>query len=266
MFEVHLPSDALRHWFEALYHSFKSDAPASWHVSLVIDPSLDGVAAQWVKHQGAVTRFGLASQTGWMDLDNRQASVSVPCPKQARLGLSRVLSFICLQALPRYHDGLLVHGAGVVIDGQGYIFFGASGRGKSTVSRLALGVGEVLCDEFVIAHMGGDAPELVSTPFWGLGTPNEHVQQVKARRVPLRAMYALTHAPVFKQTRLGPGRAVMELLTSEKIATERTASADAWLAMAQSVVAQVPVYRLEFIPTTELWDFLGLRNVYQVNQ
>jgi hypothetical protein len=257
-FQVALPSEALYDFFQTHYHSFLSDAPARWWVALIIDSSLAEQSARWVEHQGPITRFGIGPQTGWVDLEARQASVSIPDPAQARAGLSKVMSFICLQELPRHYNALFVHGAGIVVDGAGYIFFGASGRGKSTVSRLAEGVGEVLCDEGVIASLGRDGPELVSTPFWGTGTPAEQISQVEARRVPLRAMYSLAHAPEFALTPLGPAAAVMELLTSEKIATERLASADAWLEMAQRVVAAVPVYRLEFLPTTALWTFLDL--------
>jgi hypothetical protein len=257
-FQVHLPTEALRHLFEEHYRSFQSDAPVDWHVTLAVDPSLEGSTTQWVEHQGAVTRFTLTTQSGWVDLDRRQASICIADWDQARVGLSRIMSYVCLQALPRYHNALFVHGAGISIDGEGYIFFGASGRGKSTVSRLAEGVGEVLCDEGVIVRLGRDGPELVSTPFWGSGTPVEQIQQVEARCVPLRAMYSLVHAPDFKLTSLGSARAVMELLTSEKIATERVASADAWLKMAHRVVEVVPVYRLEFLPTGQLWNFLKL--------
>jgi len=58
-------------------------------------------------------------------------------------------------------------------------------------------------------------------------------------------------------TRLSPADAVTALLGTEKVATERVDSALAWLAVAGQLVERVPVYRLGFRPTVELWDFLA---------
>jgi hypothetical protein len=77
--------------------------------------------------------------------------------------------------------------------------------------------------------------------------------------VPLAAVYLLVHASGFELTRLAPAQAVMALLTTEKVATERADSAAAWLTVTERLVAQVPLYRLDFRPTAELWDFLASR-------
>jgi hypothetical protein len=166
-----------------------------------------------------------------------------------------------MQALPRQGSGLLLHASGIVLDGAGYVFTGASGRGKTTVSRLAAGraeVGrtEVLTDENVIVRLGAGGAELCSTPFWGHSTPPELIHRVN-RRAPLKAVCLLEHAPDFRLDRLGPAEAIMALLTTEKVATERADSAAAWLAVAERLIARTPVYRLSFRPTPELWDFLS---------
>ncbi len=257
-FQLGLPSEELYTFFQAHYHSFLSDIPTRWKVALAVDSSLRGQKAEWVEHNGAVTRYKLGPEEGWIDLDEQQASVTISRPADARMGLNHVLSYICLQELPRHHNALYIHGAGVVIGGGGYIFFGASGQGKSTVSRLAKGVGQVLSDEGVIARLGSNGATLASSPFWGTGTPIEEIRPVRVGDVPLRAMYSLVHAPRFELSPLRPAVAVMELLTSEKIATERVASANVWLEVAQKLVAEVPLYRLGFLPTPELWGFLGL--------
>jgi hypothetical protein len=48
----------------------------------------------------------------------------------------------------------------------------------------------------------------------------------------------------------------LALLTTEKVTTERPESATVWLAVADRLIAVVPVYRLSFRPTAEIWDFL----------
>jgi hypothetical protein len=97
---------------------------------------------------------------------------------------------------------------------------------------------------------------LYSTPFWGHSTPPELIQRVN-HRAPLAAVCLLEHAPDFRLDPLGPAEAVMALLTTEKVATERADSAAAWLAVAERLIALTPVYRLSFRPTPELWDFLS---------
>lgn len=56
--------------------------------------------------------------------------------------------------------GLLVHSAGVVIDGNAYLFHGVSGAGKSTLAGF---MSEVLSDELVAVQRG----RARATGFWG---------------------------------------------------------------------------------------------------
>lgn len=249
------PLDAVA--LEDLYKAFMVDTAGDWQVRVTMDDTLTNDMPPWVRHEGAVTHFQTMSHQGWVDLDEKAAQVSTPASLRIHSALVRVLSFVLMQMLPRRNDGLLLHGAGIVFEGKGHVFFGASGRGKSTVSRLARGKGQVLTDENVLIRPGTDGMRLHSTPFWGLSTPAHDIHAVGRRDVPLVALYALDHTAEFQLHRLSQAEAVMALLTSEKVATERTDSAAAWLAMASRIVANVPVYRLGFRPTYELWDFLA---------
>lgn len=246
-------------WAAALvmrYDGFLSAAPPAWHLRLAHDPDLAPTDTPWIRHQGPITRFRLFSLAGTIDLDARYATVHVPSPAWAPSALERALTYILIQALPREKDGLLIHGAGVVIDGRGYLFAGPSGAGKTTLTGLAAGIGEVLSDENVAVRLTEEGPLLYSTPFWGQSTPPEQIRRVN-RHVPLAGIYMLAHAPDFSLTRLRPAEAVAALLATEKVATERVESAAAWLAVAGRLAAAVPVYRLGFRPTAELWAFLA---------
>lgn len=77
------------------------------------------------------------------------------------------------------------------------------------------------------------------------------------RRVPLRALYALEQRDDFSLQRLSPGEAVVALALTEKVAAERTSSAAAWLAVAEHLVQQAPVYRLGVSLRPGLWEFLA---------
>ncbi len=70
--------------------------------------------------------------------------------------------------------GALVHGAGIVLDGRGYLFFGPSGAGKSTLAAHA-GAGRVLSDDLTLVMPGRGGLELVGGPFRGTYDAGEPV-------------------------------------------------------------------------------------------
>ncbi len=263
--EIETPDAA---WAAALaerYATFLSDAAAAWRLVITHTPDLTKSAAPWIRHEGSLTRFRLYQHAGIIDLGKRCATVCTANPQLAASALERGLSYILMQTLPRDHDGLLIHGAGVVLSSppsaldsaSGYLFAGHSGAGKSTVAGLAQGVGQVLSDENMVVRLTADGGvELCSTPFWGHSTPPERVHRIN-RRVPLAGIYMLTHAADFELTRLRSAEAVAALLSTEKVATERVESAAAWLAIAGRLAATIPIYRLAFRPTQELWTFLA---------
>ncbi len=258
-------------WATALterYETFLSSTTAAWHFVIAHAPDLATSDTPWIRHEGSVTSFRLYRHAGIIDLEARRATVYAATPHLAASALERGLTYILMQALPRDHDGLLIHGAGVVLNRRsalpgdvahdnavGCLFAGHSGAGKSTVAGLAQDVGQVLSDENMVVRLTEDGAELQSTPFWGHSTPPERVHRVN-RRVPLTGIYMLAHAPDFTLTRLRTAEAVAALLSTEKVATERVESAAAWLRVAGRLAEAVPIYQLGFRPTAELWEFL----------
>ena len=238
------------------YTAFVSDAPPAWQVTLHCEPALQTEDPGWIEHVDLRTRFHVQSYAGWLDLSAHVAAISTASQERAFSALERILVYISMQTLPREHAGLLLHACGVLRHGGGDVFVGPSGAGKTTVAQLAAGYGQVLCDENMIVRLDVDGPKLLSTPFWGFSTPPEMI--VRARvEAPLRALYILAQSPNFERTPLTAGEAALALLQSEKVAVERPASAAAWLDVAEQLVTQVPVYRLGFRPTPELWQFLA---------
>jgi hypothetical protein len=252
---VSIPDPA---WLPGLadrYAEFLSDDPPRWRIALRHDPGLLDTEHPWLRHHGALSVFRVNAYTGWIDMASRRGSVATPSHTRAVSALERTLAYVCMQALPREYNALLLHSVGVEVNGQGHVFFGPSGAGKTTIARLSADIGHVLSDESIILRDTGDGIALDSTPFWGLSTPPEMVHRVH-RTVPLTALYTLVHAPAFKLERLRPWEAVSTLLNTEKVAVERVESASTWLSIVERILARVPVYRLSFQPTTDLWPFL----------
>ncbi len=254
-FGVHLPLETWRMALAARYAPFLTSALPGWQVVVDYDPTLTDPEAPWVRHKGALTTFHLAELQGFADLVAHRARASVLSETDMPALVERVLAFICVEMLPREQDALLLHAAGVVLDGKGYAFFGRSGIGKTTVAGLVADRGEVLSDELVVVRLGAGGPELVSTPFWGHSIPQERICRIN-RRAPLVGLFALAQAETFSLERLGAAEAVLALLGMQKAMTELLESTQAWLAVAEQVIQQVPVYRLGFRPTAELWPFL----------
>lgn len=256
--QLRLPSEEWAQRLSERYIDFLADGRSapSWHVDLVEDPSVSREIPGWIQHEGPVTDFHIAWFRGQINLDAHSAWVTAPSADHAASAIERTIGYVCMQALPRDHEALLLHAVGIVIDGRGFVFYGHSGAGKTTVARLAQGYGDVLSDENVVVQLDGGGVALCSTPFWGHSTPPDLIRR-HAGRVPLAGLFSLVHAPSFALAPLAAGQAVSSLLTTEKVATERVESASAWLAVAGRIVKQAPVFRLSFPPTTELWSFLA---------
>jgi hypothetical protein len=86
-----------------------------------------------------------------------------------------------MSAILPLDGGMLLHSAGIVIDGRAIAFFGPSGAGKSTLSSLV--DQPVLSDELIAIRREGDAFVAAATGIWGeLGA-----------RPPVEGSFALTH-------------------------------------------------------------------------
>ncbi|NOZ48614.1 MAG: hypothetical protein GXP37_01040 [Chloroflexi bacterium] len=218
-------------------------------------PGLDDTHAPWATHRQERTCFRIAAYAGCIDLRCRQANILTPSAERLFSALERILVFILIQMLPRRGDSLLLHACGVLFQGKGYLFCGPSGAGKSTIASLASGYGQVLGDENIMIRMGTKDTEMISTPFWGQSTPSALVHRSRQRH-PLYAIFLLHQAPVFGLTPLRSAVAVWSLLATEKVAVERTSSAAYWLRTVARLTDALPIYRLSFRPTTELWTFL----------
>jgi hypothetical protein len=255
-FRVHLPDDAWLAALAPLYAEFSLDCEPAWQVTVRYEPELDVAGQRWIEHDGPLTRFCVDGFAGWVDLEWRQALVRTASPAGGASAIERGVGYGCMHALLRQRQGLMLHAAGILWRGHGLVASGHSGAGKTTMARLALACGEPVNDEVVIVDLAGPRPLLLSTPILGQGTPPELARRVK-RAAPATALLLLAHGSDFELTPMDPAEAVMELLRTNIAAVERFASARLWMERVDQLVQALPVYRLRFRPTAELWDFLA---------
>ena len=95
---------------------------------------------------------------------------------------------LCLLTRLAREGGALLHGAGVVVDGNGWVFIGPSGAGKSTISDFYIAHGEtVLSDERIIIRRVDNRFLMCGTPWHGTS------HAVNGQVVLLDRLYVIRH-------------------------------------------------------------------------
>lgn len=151
-------------------------------------------------------------------------------------------------------DAALVHSAGVVRDGRGYLFVGESGVGKTTIADLSRDA-TVLNDEMNVIAFGAAGPRLLASPF------NGHYRDKRPTTAPLAAILLPRHGDAHGLESAGAGRAAAEVATQVCPPVTLDATADprttaAMLDTATRLVGAAPVRRLHFRPDAGFWPLL----------
>jgi hypothetical protein len=146
--------------------------------------------------------------------------------------------------------GLLFHAAGIVRSGKAYLFFGHSGSGKTTVSRLSP-KDVILNDDLVLLVPEEAAWRVYSTPFW-----NPTQVRPSPQTAPLKGLYRLVQdRNVYLET-MSPGQAVAETFASIPVISGDPSKAVDLLLRCRQLLSVVPVYRLHFLPDDSFWKFV----------
>lgn len=149
--------------------------------------------------------------------------------------------------------GAVLHACGVITaGGEGWLFVGRSGAGKSTMSGLWEGRrgATILSDDRVILRPHGEAFRMYGTPWHGdaaLSSPAS---------APLKRIFLLEHAGENRATPAGEAAAVENLLVN-CFAPFYDAPGMRWtLAFIASLVNRVSVDHLQFLPLPSAIDYL----------
>jgi len=152
------------------------------------------------------------------------------------------------------YNEFLIHSAGVLHRGDGYLFVGSPGSGKSTVAGLSL-PDTVLNDEINLVSFSKKGVDVKSTPFNGL------FMEKSAGCCRLNAVLLLKQGSEHKLTKTNDAEAVKVLMREivppiglDEVIT--TAVRAAMLDIAVRIQRSVPVYWLEFQRNRSFWKLI----------
>lgn len=152
--------------------------------------------------------------------------------------------------------GLLLHSAGVADGGDGYAFPGASGNGKSTLSKISRREGRlVLSDDGNALGLDHDAAGRPRVWIEALPFGGEMRQEPKPRgRFPLRRICALRKGPRARLEPLSRARATGLLLGCSPFVNGDPHRSSRLLETIDSLLAHVPTATLTFSKAGGFWD------------
>lgn len=151
--------------------------------------------------------------------------------------------------------GTLFHACGLDDNGQGLLFIGESGAGKSTTARLwqKLHGVTLLSDDRVIVRRR-------ETGFWLCGTPwSGEVGVASSRMIRLRHVFLLRHGLRNRAQPLSPAQAVAQMLRGAFPPFWDRASMAFTLSFLAALVETVPCYHLDFVPDNSAVRFVRQR-------
>jgi hypothetical protein len=177
---------------------------------------------------------------GWIDPQSYEAEVFRGETTEA-FAIEIVLRTALGCRLPQ-ESGVLLHSAGIVIDGSAYVFYGISGAGKSTLAGF---MKNVLSDELVALRHDANGFTARATGFWGTLDSAE----APAGAYPLRAAIELSRGDGVSLETLSVAEARRKLLLVAVVPPQQ----ELWTATLRVIddLARVTAFQLAWTPSEE---------------
>jgi len=197
-----------------------------------------------------VARF--KSGVGRVDLYCRFGSADARGHVPIDLPLTYPLDQLLLMHYFAGRKGLLTHAAGWVYKGKAYLFAGASGAGKSTISELLVKAraGKMLSDERMIVREIRGKMIAFGTPWAGTAGI------ARAGQAPLAGIFFLKHGKANRCEKLDAAQAADRLLPMISTPWYDPDTAAPIIAFARRVCSAVPGHEFRFTPDGSAIDFI----------
>lgn len=150
-------------------------------------------------------------------------------------------------------SGLIMHGAGAVHNGEGYLFCGVSGQGKSTIASL-LNSDErfrILSDERIVIRRGDDGFLMSGTPW-----PSDTGIAVN-ETVGLSGIYFIHHGEENKVAPVSGPDLLKRFMPVATIPWYEKDLIPPLLGISESIIKRVPIFDLWFCPDRTTPEFIA---------
>jgi hypothetical protein len=192
--------------------------------------------------------FESHNEKGWVDRAAGLGQLTLRADGDPENFLRVLYAWLVLE-----QPGLLLHAAGVISNGKGYVFFGHSGSGKTTTARFSLGLGKtVLSDDLVIIKKRGDRFWLYGVPFRG-DFPEAPRVNADAE---LAGIFALVQDTEHRIEPMAMPEAVGRLVSCAPFVMAQPASSARVMEASTALATSVPVRALHFRRDPGFWDLI----------
>jgi len=148
--------------------------------------------------------------------------------------------------------GIMIHACGVIDHGNGIIFAGKSGAGKSTIANLWQGSerGSVLSDDRIIIRKREGLFHIYGTPWHG------HSKVCSPQKAPLEKIYFIKHSKENTIRELSATEATYRLIVRSFPTLWDKEGMDFSLKFCSELAQNIPSYELGFVPDEGVLDLV----------
>ncbi|MEM7117498.1 MAG: hypothetical protein AAF614_34010 [Chloroflexota bacterium] len=257
--------EALWPFIKQRYENFVAEERATPDVELVLEVVADKMIPEQLRGQDAVrflpnSTIEMVRGNGYAIWDRRNHCCHIrqseadfqPDIKHPEYLFGSIVR-IMLSYLLLEQNGCLIHSTGLIRNGQGYLFVGKSGAGKSTVARISAPTTKILSDDLTLTQYRDGEMSVFGTPFWG-DFKGDNVNNFGA---PLQGIYFLRQADKNDVTQLAVGPAMRQLLGSVMyFGQEDRKTAVQILNIVKNLCTSIPCYTLDFVPDNSFWKLI----------
>ena len=207
-----------------------------------------------VRRDGLIWRLSRGDFRAEWDIENRRGLIRQTANPYSIDSVLRIVHTLVLAP----QGGFLLHASSAIRNGAAFLFSGASGAGKTTISRLAPPDVTLLTDEISYvrvcdARQGAHSGYLAyGTPFAGdLAKPGANV------KAPVAALYLIEHGLENRIEDIqSPVEAARALLDNILFFAHSPQMVAAVFDSALEFVRKTPIKRLKFLPDARVWELI----------